>query len=98
MWSDDEKRTVMKWTEATHAKLAAALPSHLGATLIIHDAALSPDIGMALSTTLPSRRHVRVLLSDAVVGSVQADGGAPEDAADVCLADAAAVLGAKVSS
>jgi hypothetical protein len=98
MWSDDEKRTVIKWTEAAHAKLAAKLPSHLGATLIIHDASLSPDIGMALSTTLPSRAHVRVLLADAVVGFVQADGGTPGDAGDVCLADAAAVLGAKESS
>lgn len=95
MWTDEEKRTVMAFTEQCHQRIAGELPPHLGATLIIHDASISPDIGMALSTTLPSRRHVRVLLTDALVGSVQADGGTPEDAADVCLADAAAVLGAK---
>lgn len=66
----------------------------LGYTILVHDETLSqPGGAMALASTLPTSRHVRIALADALVCAAREDGGTPDTAADMCAEDAKVVLG-----
>lgn len=94
-WSEDEKRRLKSYAQAAHASIVNELSDDLGVTLLIHDANVSSTVQIVSMTTLPSRRHVRVLLGEAIVGSIQADGHEAETVGALVMDDVASVLGIK---